>query len=239
MKYILSFGGGLNSTALLVYLIKNKKPLDSIIFADTGNEFDYTYENVKFYQNYAKSFNIEFSIVTNTKYNKDLYTYCWDKKIIPSRMRRDCTTKFKVSPIRRFIKNKFGKKETFVFYIGISLEESHRMRDSDVKYIKNEYPLIDEKIDREGCKKLLEKENLPIPDKSGCFFCPFTKKQNWIDMSINKPQLFKKSILLEQNSSRYPSSTGLLSSKPLSLLNPNTKLEDFEHTCDISGSCFL
>ena len=242
MKYTLSFGGGLNSTALLVYIVKNKLPLDIVVFADTGNEFNYTYDNVKFYKKWAEDRGIRFEIV-KSKYGKDLYTYCWDKKIVPSRMKRDCTSKFKISPIRKFLRTEFGKKEIFTTYIGIALEESHRMRDSNVKYEVLNYPLVDAKIDREGCMKLLEQEGLPIPNKSGCWFCPFTKKQNWLDMIKNEPDLYNKAIALEKNVERYPHSVSLLSSKPLEIIKNSvktqTQLVDFEHTCDVASTCFL
>ena len=93
LNYILSFGGGLNSTALLVYILKNKMPLDMVIFSDTGDEHDYTYESVKFYKKYAEDHGIRFDIVKSTN-NMSLYEYCYNKKITPSRMTRNCTKKF-------------------------------------------------------------------------------------------------------------------------------------------------
>lgn len=236
MKYVLSYGGGLNSTALLVYLIKNKYPLDLVIFADTGSEFDYTYQTVQIYKDFSLKHGINCEIVKSDKGN--IYDYYFGRKITPSRMKRDCTTKFKIMPIRQFIKEKFPK-EKFVFYIGIDYDEAHRMRDSDVKYIENRYPLVEAKIDRKGCVELLEHEGLQVPEKSGCYFCPFTKKQGWIDLKTKHPDMFKKSIQLEQNNKRYPEQVSLLSSKPLINITKNTTLEEFIPSCDVTGSCFL
>ena len=84
--------------------------------------------------------------------------------------------------MRQNITKVYGKRSPTVLYIGIALEEAHRMKDSDVKYIKNVFPLCDVRIDRDGCTKLLQNEGLPIPKKSGCWYCPFKKKQEWIDM---------------------------------------------------------
>ena len=42
-KYVLSYGAGVNSTALLFFLVKQKFPLDYVVFADTGNERPETY----------------------------------------------------------------------------------------------------------------------------------------------------------------------------------------------------
>ena len=43
VKHVLSLGAGVNSTALLIYLVKNRMPLDYVVFADTGNEMPETY----------------------------------------------------------------------------------------------------------------------------------------------------------------------------------------------------
>lgn len=238
MKYVLSYGGGLNSTALLVYLIKNNYPLDLVIFADTGSEFEHTYKTVQIYKEYCLNKQIPFEIVKSDK--GIIYDYYYNRKITPSRMKRDCTTKFKIMPIRQYIRSKYPKnKEKFVFYIGIDYDESHRMRDSDVSYITNQYPLVDNKIGREDCKLLLEQEKLHVPEKSGCYFCPFTKKDGWINLKLNRPELFNKSIILEQNNKRYPEPVSLLSSKPLINLTKNTTLDEFTASCDVIGSCFL
>ena len=242
LNYILSFGGGLNSTALLVYILKNKMPLDMVIFSDTGDEHDYTYESVKFYKKYAEDHGIRFDIVKSTN-NMSLYEYCYNKKITPSRMTRNCTKNFKITPMRQNITKVYGKRSPTVLYIGIAYEEIHRMKDSDVKYIKNVFPLCDAKIDRDGCTKILEDEGLPIPKKSGCWYCPFKKKQEWIDMMKNEPEQYNKAMRLEMNNKYYPNRNSLLNHKPLiemkAIYKPQMELTDFEPTCDVSGSCFL
>ena len=238
MKHILSFGGGLNSTAMLVCLYENKQQIDEVIFADTLDEFPDTYKAIDYYENYCKKRNIPF-----TRLRKDisLYEYCFEKKIIPSRQKRDCTSKFKISPIRNYIRQKYGKKETFVMYIGIDYGELHRMRDSNVKYIKNQYPLVDLKIDRNMCIHLLSERELLIPRKSGCFYCPFTKKSGWVEIIQKNPELTEKAIILEENGKKFP--TFLLSSISLKKIRDaklsERTLKDFEHSCDVSGSCFL
>ena len=242
MKHILSFGGGVNSSAMLVYMVKNRYPLDLVLFADTGDEHDYTYTSIDFYKKWTENNGIEFQIV-RASYGKTLYQYCWDKKITPSRIKRDCTTKFKIVPMRKYLRTRYGKKEKFIRYIGIDYDEAHRISDSDRQYEINKYPLVDAKINREGCKKLLESYGLPIPEKSGCFFCPFTKKTGWINMLNKLPTLFDRAIALEQNGSRYPTPGHILSSQPLIKIKDRivnqTSLIDFESTCDVSGSCFL
>ena len=47
MKYVLSYGGGVNSSALFFYITEKKMPLDIVIFADTGEESKETYDAVE------------------------------------------------------------------------------------------------------------------------------------------------------------------------------------------------
>jgi Phosphoadenosine phosphosulfate reductase family len=246
MKYVLSYGAGLNSTALLVYLIKKKEPLDVVLFADTGDEFPATYETVNYYKQYAEDNKVKFEIV-KSELSDSLYQYMYNKKIVPSRFRRDCTSKFKISPMRHYMRSTFGKQQKFIQYIGIDYSEAHRIMTNDVQYIENRYPLVDAKIDRQGCQNLLEQEGLLIPPKSGCYYCPFTTRKKWNILLDTNPELFNKAIELEQNATRHPHPNALLHTIPLIKLKDrkvgNTKLDNFivlsEPSCDVSGSCFL
>ena len=51
------------------------------------------------------------------------------------------------------------------------------MRDSDVGYIQNIYPLVERRMTRLDCVKWLQQHNLDVPNKSAC--CPFHKKAEW------------------------------------------------------------
>src|SRR3989338_606513 len=152
MKYVLSYGGGLNSSALLVWLVQNHKPLDLVVFADTGNEHIHTYEAVRYYKAFAETKGITFATVRGSLADS-VYDYLWQNKIVPSFLRRDCTRYFKVQAIRRYLRKRFGHKEMFTLYIGVDYGEFHRVRKSDVQYIISDYPLVDNKIDRDGCKR--------------------------------------------------------------------------------------
>ena len=222
VKHILSYGGGLNSTAMLVQLVEKGRKPDLVLFSDTGDEEKHTYKSLKFWTKWMADHDVEF-ITVRSPLAKSLYGYCEKKKIVPSRMMRDCTSKFKVAPIRRYLRERFGKKEIFTMHIGIDYGEYHRCRDSDVKYITNSYPLVDSRCDREGCKQLLRERSLPVPKKSGCWFCPFNKKGGWLDMMENKPDLFNRTIALEDNTPTFPKV--LLSNIPLRKIRYNVRVQ--------------
>lgn len=155
---------------------------------------------------YCKINNINFVRVHN-KYGKTLYDYCWDKKIVPSIKFRDCTTKFKIAPIRKFIRKelKVTRKNPCYVHIGISYDEATRMNASDVLYAKSVYPFVDGYRDIEGkktvddCAKIVSNEGFPPVPKSGCWFCPFARTVDLLD-----PRYHSKTIALEENNSRFP-----------------------------------
>ena len=242
MKYVLSYGGGINSSALFFYLLAENKPLDLVIFADTGEEEPKTMKSVAAMQRICEKKAIPFVIV-KSKYG-NLYDHYYKKKAVMSLMRRDCTGKFKVSPIRQYLRSTYGKQEKFVIYIGIAWEEMHRMKESNVKYIVQSYPFIENRIDRSGNKKIL-KDHAFIASKSGCKGCLYLKRKQWVKMIIENRDEFERHMKLEENNSGFPKIllNGQYSLRSLLNSFKNQKslkdFDDIEPSCDVSGSCFL
>ena len=82
--------------------------------------------------------------------------------------------------------------------IFIDHSEFHRMRESDVLYIKNKYPLVEQKLVRDQLKEIIKSKGYLVPNKSGCFFCCFQTKKGWIDLRNKHDDLWKKSLALEK-----------------------------------------
>lgn len=228
-KCILSFGGGVQTTAML-YM--NPERYHTVVFSDTGNEHPETYQYINDYiVPFCKLNGIDFIRVYNS-YGKTLYEYCWDKKIVPSLQYRDCTFKFKIYPIRRMIRILFKatRKNPVVVDIGISFDESERLNESKVQYIKNEYPLADGKFTRPALKRIIRILGFPVPRKSGCWFCPYSRKYD--------KQFQSKVIALEENNCRFPEI--LLKGTSKRQVKPIRQLieQDLEITCT-SGYCFV
>lgn len=96
-------------------------------------------------------------------------------------LRRQCTRQWKVVPMRRWLRvNRNGQRVDQ--WLGISLDEVQRMRDSDVKYISHRYPLVDLRMTRHDCVRWLERHGLEVPPKSACVFCPFHDMAAWREL---------------------------------------------------------
>ena len=97
-------------------------------------------------------------------------------------IRRQCTNSWKIKPIRKQLRSMLPghpKPGDIDLILGISWDEALRIRDSDVKYISHQYPLVEQRIRRMDCIQWLEQHDLPVPPKSSCVFCPYRDKRSW------------------------------------------------------------
>lgn len=200
VKHILSFGGGVNTVALMIILLRSGKPLDEAVFADTGGEVPETYDYVEIARDYLSRHGVPFRIVSNIN-GRDLYGASWQRRVIPSVVWRWSTRDFKVRPIHRYYRS-LGVHINQ--YVGIAYDEIERMKDSRVPYVSNIYPLVDLKITRAGCVEIIEEAGLPVPVKSGCFFCPFNSAGRWRWLYEEHPDLYERAVALEENSKHFP-----------------------------------
>ncbi|MGA8857031.1 MAG: phosphoadenosine phosphosulfate reductase family protein [Candidatus Bathyarchaeia archaeon] len=198
-KYILSYGAGVNSTALMILLLRNRKPLDYVVFADTGSEVPETYRYLMIADRYLKEHNVPLTIVRSN--NGSLIDTCTRRRVIPSEVWRWSTRDYKITPIYRFYRSFDCHIQQ---YVGIASDEIERMKDSRADYVSNLFPLVDAKCTRTDCENIIRQEGLPLPVKSGCFFCPFNNLERWQWLYDNHPDLYRKAMLLEENSKHFP-----------------------------------
>lgn len=219
IKKIANFGGGLNSIAGLIKY--GTSQYHEIVFADTGSEKPETYEYINWLNN-VKKWNI--TIVDGKYQGKILYDYYIGRKSYPNAAFRDCTKKFKITPMRKYLRTKYGKKVHFIVDLFIDYGEIFRMKTSDVSYQTLNYPLINDKIDREECLQIVKDAGFPIPVKSACFMCPFNKPKQWLDLKEKHPDLFEKAVILENI-------RGKRKKKEFNLINLKETLKDGNQSC--------
>lgn len=214
---VLSYGGGTNSTAMLIGLRDHGFVPDLILFSDTGGEKPWTYD-------YLKTINIwcrrngfpEISVLfrTDDLGFLSLERECLERSTLPALAfgQKTCSQRFKIQPQNQFLNNNSDCRVIWenggkVFkLIGIDADESHRAKfDEDKKFIYK-YPLIDWDWGRDECISSIKKEGLPLPGKSSCFFCPASKKHEILNLPKD---LQKRAIALEENSQSFSSVLGL------------------------------
>lgn len=191
MKRYLSFGGGVNSTALLLLLTDEGVDFEAV-FVNHGTDYPETYEYVEMLR--EKGYPITEVRPQAFGGYDNLYDYCTDAEITPVRIMRWCTDHFKIRPLMAYY------ERPCVSYIGIDADEERRVRPSRVEGVENVYPLVDRGIGRDSCIDIIKAHDLPVPPKSGCFICPFQRRSQWIELNRDHPDLWCKAVTAEQRS---------------------------------------
>lgn len=201
VRHILSFGGGVNSVALMILLLREGLPFDEAVFADTGGEIPETYNYLGIAEDYMKEHGVPLTVVRKRN-GRSLYDTSWDRRVFPSAIWRWSTRDFKVTPIHRHYRSLGAHINQ---YLAIAYDEFQRMKDSRVEYVTNLFPLIDRELTRADCIDIIEEAGLPIPQRSSCYFCPFNSVDRWRWLHQNHPELYDKAIALEEHSKHFPS----------------------------------
>lgn len=213
LKHFLSFGGGVNSAALYLYLVEKGIEFEAI-FADHGADYPETYDYVEYFNTELKNKGMKPVTVLNIKVKEgkmkeglNLINYCLEKQVVPSMMFRWCTEKFKTKPVHQYINSKLRKDENSYMHIGIAADESHRAvpPKNPPSYMKNKifrYVFVEDGIDRQGNIEIIKNAGFKVPSKSGCFICPYMKDLEFRELYKNDPCLYEKVKELEKNVNR-------------------------------------
>ena len=209
---ILSFGGGTNSTALLVELRERGEPVDLIMFADTGGERPETYEYLHNVMNgsggWLESNSMpQITIVRKAGNGETLEENCLRKNMLPSLAYgfKSCSQKFKIAPQDKFCNNHpevraiWNKGETVTKLIGYDADESHRWHGKNFDNEKYTFraPLVEWNMGRDECIESIRRAGLPLPGKSSCFFCPASRKPEILDLAAKHPALLARALKME------------------------------------------
>jgi PP-loop superfamily ATP-utilizing enzyme len=214
---LISYGGGVQSTALLVLAAQGKIDFQYAVFANVGEDSEHP-SSLEYVENIAKPYaaanGIELVEVRRTdRYGNETETLR-ERLVntehralgIPVRMSngapasRTCTSEYKIKVVAKWAK-KMGatKADPAIVAIGISTDEMQRANNRQpIPYEVIEYPLLDLGINRGDCQNIIADAGLPIPPKSSCYFCPFHRINTWREMRRDEPELFAKSVELEQ-----------------------------------------
>jgi len=209
MKYIVSFSGGKDSTAMLLMMIEKNMQIDEIIFCDTGMEFPAMYKHINKVEKYIgrkimtvkaeHSFEYYLNYVKKVKgKHKGKRGYGWTGHIF-----RWCTSMLKVKPFNKYLKN-----AEHILYLGIATDEQERLRRKENKKIHYKFPLnewgISERRALEYCydrgfdwNGLYEKFR-----RVSCWCCPLQRIGELKTLYNEFPKLWKELKRLDKLSYR-------------------------------------
>jgi len=193
VRHIMGLSGGKDSTALAVLLHKEIPDME-YFFCDTGKELKETYD---YLEKIESRLSIKIERLSSER-GFDHWLEVYDG-FLPSPKSRWCTKQLKIIPLEKFI----GDDEA-VSYIGIRADEHRDGYISTKPTIKPVYPFKEKGLVKADIIRLLEESGIGLPDyykwrsRSGCFFCFFQRKYEWVMLHENHPNLFDEAVRYEQ-----------------------------------------
>ena len=246
----INFGGGLNSTAIILECIDRGHKPDWILFADTGSEHPGTLDHVNYIKDLVATSNPTWPDVTIVRWERvrgdvigfePLHENCLRTGHLPSKAYglAGCTSKWKIQPMDRWRKAHGFQRGAFA--IGYDAGEARRIttacKRGDDPSFTAWYPLVAWGINRAGCQSIVDRWGVKV-GKSSCFMCPNMKKNEWIELKNKNPRLFALAVKIEDNAAAHGNygrgGSGLGMRSKANDDNDNQALEDRCH----HGGCF-
>lgn len=188
VRHVLSLSGGKDSAALAVYM-RDRVPEMEYIFHDTDKELPETYEYLGRLEAHL-----------GREIHKTRPDYSFDKWLdvyggmIPSNHRRWCTRMLKLKPFEDYVGD-----DPVVNYVGIRADEERAGYISSKPNITAVYPFREDGLVRADIVRILEEAGLGLPTfmrwgrtRSGCYFCFYQQKIEWVRLKETYPDLFEK-----------------------------------------------
>jgi 3'-phosphoadenosine 5'-phosphosulfate sulfotransferase (PAPS reductase)/FAD synthetase len=191
-RHVLGISGGKDSAALALYM-RDRVPQMEYFFCDTGRELPETYEYLlRLEAVLAKK-------IVHLNADRDFDHWLWVfGGALPSPQMRWCTKNLKIKPLEAWI----GDDPTFT-YVGIRADEDREGYISKRPNVKAVFPFRDDGLVKADVLRILDEAGVGLPSyyewrtRSGCFFCFFQRKYEWVRLSEEHPDLFQQAVEYE------------------------------------------
>jgi 3'-phosphoadenosine 5'-phosphosulfate sulfotransferase (PAPS reductase)/FAD synthetase len=194
VRHILSLSGGKDSAALAIYLRDRVEDME-YIFHDTDKELPDTYTYLDRLEDYLGKRIVRTTF--GTTFDTLLRQY---GGMLPSNHRRWCTRMMKLKPFEDYIGDDYC-----VNYVGIRADEARVGYVSHKPNIQAVFPFREDGIDYEGVQRILEESGIGMPPytdwgrtRSGCFFCFYQQKVEWVRLKQKYPELYEEAKAYEK-----------------------------------------
>src|SRR3984957_6349640 len=207
-RHVLGISGGRDSAALAVHMRRTRPELKiEYFFTDTGKELPEVYDFLGRLEGFLG--------VPIERLNPDRDFDFWLQEynhFLPSPRTRWCTKQLKIRPLERWLRPDLEAGATIYSYVAIRSDENHREGlQATHPNLKVVLPLRQEGIDKSGVIELLEGAGIGLPDyyrwrsRSGCTFCFFQQKIEWVNLLREHPDAFAEAKRYEKNALEHGS----------------------------------
>ncbi|AKJ10203.1 phosphoadenosine phosphosulfate reductase family protein [Streptomyces sp900105245] len=193
VRHVLGISGGKDSSALAVYM-RDRVPEMEYFFCDTGAELPETYE----YLNRLEAALGKSIVRLNADRDFDHWMEVY-QGTLPSPQMRWCTKNLKIKPLEDWVGD-----DKVISYVAIRADENRLGYVSTKPNIEAVFPFREDGIDKDGVMRILDEAGIGLPDyyewrtRSGCYFCFFQRKHEWVGLKERHPDLFERAIEYEE-----------------------------------------
>jgi len=193
VRHILSLSGGKDSAALAIYM-RDRIPHMEYIFHDTDKELPETYD----YLHRLEAILGKRITKTTAEHNFDHWLTVFGG-MIPSNHRRWCTKLLKLKPFETYVGD-----SPVINYVALRADEKREGYISHKPNITTVYPFKDDGLVKADVLRILEESGLGLPrytewgrTRSGCFFCFYQQKIEWVRLKETYPDKFDEAKAYE------------------------------------------
>jgi len=220
---VVSYGLGVDSTAMLVGFQQRGIRPDVVIFADTGSEMPETYSYLEIIRPWLET--VGFPPVTVVKNARprsgdaSLEDALLRNSVLPALAygQHQCSLVWKVAVIQKHIRRCYGwsgRQQNWgrgLPYVRMAIGYDAGKRDrvragkshgKDTPGTRNWFPLNEWGLDRQACIDLISSAGLPVPRKSSCWFCPAMRREEVDQLAREHPDLLARALEIEDRAKR-------------------------------------
>ena len=207
-KHVLGISGGKDSAALAVFVRQNLPDLDiEYFFTDTGKELP----EVNEFLGRLEGFLGKPILRLNPRRDFDFWLREYNH-FLPSAQTRWCTRQLKLAPFEQWVRPMLAAGDKVTTYVAIRSDEEYREGyTSKHANLRVSLPFRDAGIDKGGVMDILESSGVGLPkyydwrSRSGCTFCFFQQKIEWVRLKERHPEAFEEAKTYEKNALEHGS----------------------------------
>lgn len=234
-RHVLGVSGGKDSAALAVYMRQHHPELDiDYFFTDTGKELPEVYDFLGKLEGFLGK------PILRLNPNRDFDFWLREyNHFLPSANTRWCTRQLKLLPFKQWVNPMLKAGDVVTSYVAIRSDEEYRQG-----YISNDDNLIvklpfrEDGIDKQAVMDILEASGVGYPkyyewrSRSGCTFCFFQQKIEWVRLKERHPEAFEEAKSYEKSALEHGSPFTWTKGEPLGDLEKPVRViqivEDYE-----------
>jgi hypothetical protein len=234
-RHVLGISGGKDSAALAIYMRQNYPALEiEYFFTDTGKELPEVYEFLSKLEGFLGK--------PILRLNPDRGFDFWLREygnFLPSPQTRWCTRQLKLLPFKNWINPWLNQGIKVTSYVAIRSDEEYREGYvSTHENLSVKLPFREDGVDKSGVFDILDASGLGLPkyydwrSRSGCTFCFYQQKIEWVGLMEHHPEAFEEAKAMEKSAINSGSPFTWVDGEPLTDLEKPVRIiqikKDFE-----------